>query len=78
LFNRHLPSKKIQIENTEKAIKFGRNVDNYIWAINEIGVIEFAKEDLLNNGNQELVIRSIMDFKKYVIYKIILKLDKII
>jgi len=78
LFNRHLPSKKIQIENTEKAIKFGRNVDNYIWTINEIGVIEFAKEDLLNNGNQELVIQSIMDFKKYVIYKIILKLDKII
>ncbi len=41
-------------------------------------MIEFAKEDLLNNGNQELVIKSIMDFKKYVIYKIILKLDKII
>ncbi len=78
MFNRHLPSKKIQIENTEKAINFGRNFDNYIWAINEIGVIEFAKKDLLNNGNQELVIRSIMDFKKYVIYKIILKLDKII
>ena len=39
---------------------FSRNIDNNIWAINEIGV---AKEDLLNNRNQELLIQSIMDFK---------------